>query len=145
MDETGNRAVRRRARWATSGGLLLCAAGIAALWLSGAEFPVALPPGGGNTDSSSRSEIVFLLIAALFIALARWRWAPAVGALFGAVFTLGFAATPAGLDNLLGGSGAGIAAAQAVQVVGEAMALVAGVVAVVGNYRTGVPAPEPRR
>lgn len=139
MVETRTRAARTRARWITCGGLILCATGIAVLWLSGVEFPVALPPGGENTNSSSRSEIIFLLIGALFVALAPWRWAPVVGALLGAVFTLGFAATPAGLDNLVGGSGAGVAAAQSVQLVGELVALVAGIAATWANYaKSGV-------
>lgn len=136
MVEAKARATRTRARWITCGGLLLCAAGIAVLSPSGVEFPVALPPGGENTDSSSRSEIVFLVIGALFVALAPWRWAPVVGALLGAVFTIGFAATPAGLDNLLGGAGAGVAAAQGVQLVGELAALIAGIAATWSHYAT---------
>lgn len=145
MVEKKARAARSRARWITCGGLVLCAAGIAVLWRSGVEFPVALPPGGENTNASSRSEIVFLLIGALFVALVPWRWAPAVGALLGAVFTVGFVATSAGVDNLFGGAGAGVAAAQGLQLVGELAALVAGIAAVVRNDRNRTQSLESRR
>jgi hypothetical protein len=73
--------------------------------------------------------MVFLMIAALFVASAPWRWAPVVAALFGAVFTAGFFATPAGLANLFGGGGAEVAVAQGAQLLGELTALVAGVAA----------------
>lgn len=134
MVETRIRAARTPARWIASGGLILCAAGIAALWLSAVEFPVALPPGGENTDSSSRSEMVFLVVGALFTALAPWRWAPVVASIFGTVFIVGFIATPVGLDNLLGGAGAGVAAAQGVQLLGALTALVAGIAATRSAY-----------
>ncbi|WP_026932168.1 hypothetical protein [Glycomyces tenuis] len=134
MVEKRTRAPRTPARWAACGGLLLCAAGVAVLWLSGVEFPVALPSGGENTDSSSRSEIVFLLIGTLFVAFAPWRWAPLVGALLGAAFTIGFAATPAGIENLFGGEGAGVAAAQGVQLLGALAALLAGIAATRAGY-----------
>lgn len=129
------RTVRSRIRWVASGGLVLCAAGIGVLWQSGVEFPVAIPPGGGpNTDSSSRSEMVFLLIGAAFVAFAPWRWAPVLGALLGALFTTGFVVSASGLDNLAGGAGAGVALAQGVQVAGALTALVAGVAATRAGY-----------
>lgn len=135
MVETKTRDVRIGARWITCGGLVLCALGTATLWLSGtAEFPVALPPGAENTTQSSRSEIVFLTIGALLVALARWRWAPVVGALLGAVFVVGFFASPSGFGNLIGAAGASAAFGQVIQLAGELTALVAGIVAVRANY-----------
>ena len=46
----------------TVAGLVVGAAGIAVLWASGVEFPVAIPPG-----------LVILLVGALFAGLAPWR------------------------------------------------------------------------
>jgi hypothetical protein len=63
----------------TVGGLVVGAAGIAILWASGVEFPVAIPPG-----------LVILLVGALFVGLAPWRWATGVGAFLGLFVTLGF-------------------------------------------------------
>ncbi|PSK93660.1 hypothetical protein CLV63_11667 [Murinocardiopsis flavida] len=144
MVETKKRDIRIGARWVTSGGLVLCALGIATLWLSGtAEFPVALPPGAENTTSSSRSEIAFLTIGALFVALARWRWVPVVGVLLGAVFAVGFFASPSGFGNLTGAAGATAAIGQAVQLAGELTALVAGVLAVRAGYTARRVSPAP--
>lgn len=134
MVERKPRANRTRARWIASSGLVLCAAGLAVLWQSGVEFPIALPPGGENTEASSRSEIVYLLIVSLFVVLAPWRWVPVVAALFGVLTTVGFAVTTAGADNLFGGEGAGIAAAQGLQLIGGLTALVAGIAATWANY-----------
>jgi hypothetical protein len=46
----------------TVAGLVVGADGIAILWASGVEFPVAIPPG-----------LVILLVGALFVGLAPWR------------------------------------------------------------------------
>ena len=46
----------------TVAGLVVGAAGIAILWASGVEFPVAIPPG-----------LVILLAGAVFVGLAPWR------------------------------------------------------------------------
>ena len=69
---SGKRAV-------TVAGLVVGAAGIAVLWASGVEFPVAIPPG-----------LVILLVGALFVGLAPWRWATGVGAFLGLFVTCGF-------------------------------------------------------
>lgn len=127
--------VRSGALWAAIAGLLLCALGIAALWSLGAPFPVALPPGAANTGSSSRSEILFLLVGAVFATVARWRWAPAVAAVLGAVFTVGFLADPDGIANLAGERGAVAAVAQALHLAGGATAAIAGAVATLARYR----------
>ena len=52
------------------------------------EFPVYPPPG-----------IIILLAGAGFVALARWPWAPAVGALLGLFVTVGFLISPTGWSN----------------------------------------------
>lgn len=106
----------RRLRAATVAGLVLGAAGIALLWVGGVRFPVAIPPG-----------LVILLVGAAFVAVTRWRWAPAAGVLLGAFVTVGFLISPTGLDNLTGRAGAVVALGQAGQLVGVTVAVVAGV------------------
>ena len=61
-------------RAATVVGLVAGAVGIAVLWASGVEFPIYPPPG-----------IPILLAGAIFVGLARWPWAPGVGAFLGIV------------------------------------------------------------
>jgi hypothetical protein len=61
----------------TVGGLVAGSAGIAILWASGVEFPVAIPPG-----------LVILLAGALFVGLAPWQWATGVGAFLGLFVTV---------------------------------------------------------
>ena len=74
-------------------GLVVGAAGIAILWASGVEFPVAIPPG-----------LVILLVGALFVGVAPWRWATGVGAFLGLFVIVGFLLS-GGIPNLLGGDG----------------------------------------
>jgi len=113
-----------RARAMTVGGLVVGAAGIAILWAAGVAFPFAIPPG-----------IIILITGAVFVTLARWRWAAAVGALLGLFVTVGFLISPGGLSNLFGDAGAAVAVGQAVQQVGVITALVAGTVATNAAYR----------
>jgi len=119
------------ARSITVAGLVVGATGIAVLWASGVEFPVAVPPG-----------IVILLAGAVFVALARWRWAPAVGSFLGLFVTVGFAISPTGWDNLTGQHGASVAAGQAIQLAGVLTAVVAGIAATRAGYRQH-PSPTP--
>ena len=105
-------------RMVTVGGLVLGACGIAVLWASGVEFPVAVPPG-----------IVILLAGAAFVSFSRWRWWPAVGVFLGAFVAVGWAISPTGWDNLSGRNGTSIAVGQAVQLIGVLIAVVAGAVA----------------
>ena len=112
------------ARTITIAGLVVGAAGIGVLWAAGVDFPVAVPPG-----------IVILLAGALFVGLAPWRWAPAVGTFLGLFVTVGFAVSPTGWDNLVGRHGADVAAGQAVQLAGVLTAVVAGVAATRERYR----------
>ena len=85
-----------RSRVATLMGLVVDTLGIAILWASGVEFPAYPPPG-----------IIILLAGAGFIALARWPWAPAVGALLGLFVTVGFLISSTGWSNPGGGVGSG--------------------------------------
>ena len=124
--------------WAlTVAGLVVGAAGIAVLWVSGVEFPVAIPPG-----------LVILLVGALFVALAPSRWAAGVGAFLGLFVTCGFLIS-GGVPNLLGAEGStffgtpnpvdrdtlGTLVSTWLQTMGALTALIAGVVATRNNYR----------
>jgi len=113
-----------RARVSTIGGLVGGAVGIAILWAAGVAFPFVIPPG-----------LVILVSGALFVALGKWRWTPAVGAGLGLFVTVGFLVSPTGLDNLPGGSGAAVAIGQAVQQIGVITAFVAGLIATRTAYR----------
>jgi hypothetical protein len=110
-------------RAATVAGLTVGASGIAILWASGVEFPIYPPPG-----------IVILLAGAIFVALAPWRWAPAVGAFLGLFVTVGFVAS-GGPPNLVGRDGTSVAIGTWIQLLGVLTALVAGVIATRINYR----------
>jgi hypothetical protein len=110
-------------RAATVAGLAVGASGIAILWASGVEFPIYPPPG-----------IVILLASAIFVALAPWRWAPAVGAFLGLFVTVGFVAS-GGPPNLFGRDGTSVAIGTWIQLLGVLTALVAGVIATRINYR----------
>jgi hypothetical protein len=107
---------------ATVAGLAVGASGIAILWASGVEFPIYPPPG-----------IVILLAGAIFVALAPWRWAPAVGAFLGLFVTVGFLAS-GGPPNLVGRDGTSVAIGTWIQLIGVLTALVAGVIATRINY-----------
>jgi hypothetical protein len=110
--------------WATTvAGLLIGAGGIAILWASGVEFPIYPPPG-----------IIILLAGAIFVGLASWRWAPAVGAFLGLFITVGFVAS-GGPPNLVGRDGTSVAIGTWIQLLGVLTALIAGVLATRANYR----------
>jgi hypothetical protein len=121
----------------TVAGLVLGAAGIAVLWASGVEFPVAIPPG-----------LVILLVGALFVRLAPWRWVTGVGAFLGLFVVLGFLVS-GGIPNLIGADGntffgtrnpiardtLGTIIGTWIQLIGVLTALIAGVIATRNNYR----------
>ena len=118
-------------RKVTVGGLVLGAAGIAVLWAAGVEFPVAVPPG-----------IVILLAGAVFVSVARWRWAPAAGVFLGLFVAVGWAISPTGWPNLTGRHGASVAAGQAIQLAGVLIAVVAGLAALRRPGSSARPAPR---
>lgn len=129
MSRTGSPSkVPARPQLLTIAGLVVGAVGIAILWAAGVKFPTPVPPG-----------IVILAAGAVFLALSRWRWVPAVGAGLGLFVVTGFLISPTGIPNLIGQAGPAVAVGQAVQVVGVTTALIAGVVALVNNYRHRVP------
>lgn len=110
-------------RTATVGGLVVGAMGIAILWASGVEFPIYPPPG-----------IPILLAGAIFVAMARWPWAPGVGAFLGLFVTVGFVVS-GGPPNLVGRDGTIVAIGTWIQMTGVLTALIAGVIATRTNYR----------
>jgi hypothetical protein len=123
-----------RPRMATVTGLVVGALGIAILWAAGVEFPFYPPPG-----------LVILLAGAIFVGLALWPWAPAVGAFLGLFVTVGFVISGSP-PNLLGRDGTSVLIGTWIQMVGVVTALVAGVIATRANYRKQAqPAPRPRR
>lgn len=113
---------------ATLAGLVVGAGGIAILWATGEQFPIAVPPG-----------LLILVAGALFVGFTSWRWTPAVGAFLGLFVIVGFLLASVlsgnGIDNLVGDHGAGRAIGQAVQLVGVVVATIAGTLATRHNYR----------
>ncbi len=107
----------------TLAGLVMGAVGIAILWASGVEFPVVVPPG-----------LVLLLVAVAIVGLARWRWAPAIGAFMGLFVTVGFLISPTGIPNFVGDHGLSVAIGTWIQMTGVLTALVAGTIATARNY-----------
>jgi hypothetical protein len=110
-------------RTATVAGLVVGALGIAVLWASGVEFPIYPPPG-----------IIILLAGAIFVGLASWPWAPAVGAFMGLFVTVGFVVS-GGPPNLFGRDGTSVAIGTWIQMTGVLTALIAGVIATRANYQ----------
>jgi hypothetical protein len=110
-------------------GLAAGAVGIALLWASGVEFPVYPPPG-----------LLILGAGAVFVAVARrWRWAPGVGAFLELFVIVGFVLSSVvsgrGTGTLTGAAGIGGVVGTVIQLIGVAVALVAGVLAVRQEYR----------
>jgi hypothetical protein len=114
-------------RAATVVGLVAGALGIAILWASGVEFPIYPPPG-----------VLILLAGAIFVSMARWLWAPGVGAFLGLFVTVGFLIS-GGLSNLVGRDGTSVAIGTWIQMTGVLTALIAGVIATRANYRSLTP------
>jgi cyanate permease len=105
-------------RAVTVAGLLAGALGISLLWASGRiEWPVYPPPG-----------IVNLLLGALLVALTRWRWAPAVGAVMGSILIVGFLLS-GGPPNLVGHKGTTVAVGNWIMIAAGCTAMIAGVIA----------------
>jgi hypothetical protein len=113
------------ARALTIAGLLAGAAGIAAQKVAGVAMP-PVPPG-----------LVLLLVAAALMANPRWRWAAVVGVLAGLAEVAGFFGSGSA-PRLLDLDELGIAASSWLRIVGVAVAVVAGVVALTAR-RTARP------
>jgi hypothetical protein len=112
-------------RAAAVAGMLVGALGIALLWASGRiHWPVYPPPG-----------IVNLLLGALLVGLAPWRWAPAVGAFMGSILIVGFMLS-GGPPNLVGGKGTTVAVGNWLMILGGCTAIAAGVLATRSERRT---------
>lgn len=112
----------------TIAGLVLGAIGIAILWASGQAFPFYPPPG-----------IIILLVGAVVVSVAKWRWVPLLGVALGLFVVIGALVSPNGIPNLFGRSGPAIAVGQGVQGIGVLVAVIAGVVATRANYRGPAP------
>ena len=119
-------------RGLTVWGLATGAIGIAMLWASGVEFPFYPPPG-----------LLILSVGAAFVALAKWPWAPAVGAFMGLFVVVGFVISSVvdgkGTGNLTGDAGAGAVIGTVLQLVGVTAALLVGLIAVKREYQVARP------
>ncbi len=118
----------KMARRLTVLGLVMAMTGIAVLWAAGVEFPFVIPPG-----------IVVLGCGALVVALVRRPWAAALGAFLGLFVIVGFLISPTGIDNLTGRAGAAVATGQAIQLVGNMLALGSGIAASAQERRARIP------
>jgi hypothetical protein len=107
----------------TIAALLVAALGFAIQILSGIEVPT-IPPG-----------LVILVVAAALVALLPWRWAPVVGIVVGLFLLVGFFASGA-VGNLLDPSRFGVLVGAWIQFLSVIVAVVAGAVATIQNYRT---------
>ena len=106
--------------------LLVAAAGFVIQIISGVDVPT-VPPG-----------LVIMLVAASLVAYLPWRWIPVVGAAVGLFLLVGFFASGA-VGNLLDPSRLGVSIGAWVQFLAVIVAVVAGIVATVQNYRGRTP------
>ena len=117
---TGSRSTRRTpSRLALIAGLGLGAIGLIIEVVSGVPGFPTVPPGP-----------IILIVAAAFVALARWRWAPILGLVAALFITIGNVVSDSGTAGRLSDPGAfGPFAGTALLVLGLALALVAGLAA----------------
>jgi len=111
-----NRTPVSPARRATAGGLIVAAAGIAILYVSGVAMPI-VPPG-----------LVLLVVGAIIVATVRRRWALVVGLLVALAEIIGFFASgsAAALTDLTSVS---VLAGTWIRLLGLVVAIVAGLLA----------------
>ena len=102
--------------------LLVAAAGFVIQIVSGVDVPT-VPPG-----------LVIMLVAAGLVAFLRWRWIPVVGAAVGLFLLVGFFASGA-VGSLLDLSRLGVIIGAWIQFLAVIVAVIAGIVATVQNYR----------
>lgn len=107
----------------TVAALLVAALGFAIQIVSGIEVPM-IPPG-----------LVIMLVAVGAVGLLPWRWAPVVGVAVGLFLFVGFLASGA-VGNLLDLSRFGVLVGAWIQFLSVIVAVVAGAVATIQNYRT---------
>jgi hypothetical protein len=107
----------------TVAALLVAVAGIVIQIVSGIDYPM-VPPG-----------IVIVLVAAGVVAFGPWRWAPVAGVVVGLFLLVGFFASGAAA-RLLDPSQLGGFVGTWVQFLAVIVAVVAGILAIVQNYRT---------
>ena len=112
--------------------LIVAAAGVVTMALSGVDFTTTIPPG-----------LLILLVPAGLVALGRWRWPPILAvaaALFIVVSYLPSGAAAALLDPAASGAFLGLW----LQFAGASVALVAGTITLVRTYRAAPKAAHPR-
>ena len=107
----------------TVAALLVAAAGFVLQIVSGVDVQT-VPPG-----------LVIMLVVAGLVAFVPWRWIPAVGAAVGLFLLVGFFASGA-VGSLLDPSQLGVFIGAWVQFLAVTVAVVAGIIAAVQNYRS---------
>lgn len=91
-------------------GLVTSAGGLVILWAVGVQFPTTVPRG-----------IIILLVAAVLVAVAPWRWAPGIGVFVALSASLGFVVNGRAPD-LIGQQGADVAVGRWIQLLGKVVA-----------------------
>jgi hypothetical protein len=109
-------------RMLTVAALLVAAAGFVVQIVSGVDVPT-VPPG-----------LVIMLVAAGLVAFLPWRWTPVIGTAVGLFLFVGFFGSGA-VDNLLDASQGGVFIGAWIQFLAVIVAVIAGVVVAVQNYR----------
>ena len=107
----------------TLAALLVAAAGFVIQIASGVDVPT-VPPG-----------LVIMLVAAGLVAFLPWRWTPVIGTAVGLFLFVGFFGSGA-VGNLLDPSRLGVLIGAWIQFLAVIVAVVAGIVATVQNYRS---------
>lgn len=107
-------------------GNVVAAGGIAILFAS-IDFPVPVPVG-----------TILLLIVAALVGLGRWRWTPIAGFLMPLSIFIGGFIAPGLFDRMSDPSAVGAFVGSWVQMLGQIVAIVAGIVATMQNYRARV-------
>ncbi len=109
----------------TVAALLVAAAGFVIQIVSGVDVPT-VPPG-----------LVIMLVAAALVAFGPWRWTPVVGVIVGLFLLVGFFASGS-VGSLLAPDQSGVFVGAWVQFLAVIVAVVAGIVAAVQNYRSRI-------
>ena len=103
--------------------LVAAAAGVVIMMISGVDFRTTIPPG-----------LFILLIPAALVAFGRWRWTPIVATLAGLFIVVSY--VPSGSTvRLLDLSQFGVFVGLWLQFLASFIALIAGMVATIRNYR----------